>query len=123
MAVVVQVGSRVGSRVGTHTIPWPQRVHSGSPCKPLSGAPSLLAAGLRFLGPPDPGRSPEIQSAGDMNGVGEIKKPHFCRMLLLGPGQKPRGEALGWYEVRGSHVAVEWKSEGEGLVKAQTWWS
>lgn len=75
MAVVVQVGSRVGSRVGTHTIPWPQRVHSGSPCKPLSGAPSLLAAGLRFLGPPDPGRSPEIQSAGDMNGVGETKNP------------------------------------------------
>lgn len=22
-------------------------------------------------------------------------------MLLLGSGQKPRGEALGWYEVRG----------------------
>lgn len=35
-------------------------------------------------------------------------------MLLLGPGQKPRGEALGWYVVRGSHVVVEWKSEGEG---------
>lgn len=62
-------------RVGTHTIPWPQRVHSGSPCRPLSGAPSLLAAGLRFLGPPDPGRSPEIQSAGGMNGVGEIRTP------------------------------------------------
>jgi hypothetical protein len=66
------VGVQVG-RLGTHTIPWPQRVHSGSPCRPLSGAPSLLAAGLRFRGPPDPGRSPEIQRAGGMDGVGEIR--------------------------------------------------
>lgn len=80
-------------RVGTHTIPWPQRVHSGSPCRPLSGAPNLLAAGLRFREPPHPGRSPEIRSTGVINGVGELE-PHFSKMLLLDPeDQKPRGEA------------------------------
>lgn len=61
-------------------MPWPQRVHSGSPCRPLSGAPSLPAVGLRFRGPPGPGRSPESQSTIGKSPVrrSEKGKLHFC---------------------------------------------
>lgn len=67
----------------THTMPWPQRVHSGNPCRPLSGVPSLLVVGLRFRGLPGPDRSPESRSAGGMSPVptdGGQKKErlHFC---------------------------------------------
>lgn len=61
---------------GTHTMPWPQRVHSGSPCRPLSGVPSLLAVGLGLRGPLGPSRSPESRSA-RYESSAEIRKGNF----------------------------------------------
>lgn len=59
---------------GTHTMPWPQRVHSGSPCRPLSGVPSLLAVGLGLRGLLGPSRSPESRSASGMSPVPRSEK-------------------------------------------------
>lgn len=74
---------------GTHTIPWPQRVHSGSPCRPLSGVPSLLAVGLRLRGPLDPGRSPESRSA---SGMSQVQRSERRTSLL---------RSVGWTQLPG----------------------
>lgn len=69
-------------------MPWPQRVHSGSPCRPLSGAPNLPVAGLRFREPPGPVRSPKSGGTGGMSQVrrSEKGKTSLLRGVGLDPG-------------------------------------
>lgn len=93
-------------------MPWPQRVHSGSPCRPLSGAPSLLAVGLRLRGPLEPGRSPESRSA---SGMSPVRRSEKGTSLLRGVGWTrlpgPPALRLGTrFGGGGAATGVEWES-------------
>lgn len=92
---------------GTHTIPWPQRVHSGSPCRPLSGVPSLLAVGLRLRAPLDPGRSPESRSA---SGMSQVQRSEKRTSLLRGVGWTQHSDWGRGLEGGGAATGVEWES-------------
>lgn len=98
-------------------MPWPQRVHSGSPCRPLSGAPSLLAVGLRFRGPPGPGRSPESQRAKKPIWKSPLRRPEKAENFTSAEcGAAPyfqshphRDWGGGWKGVKGgAAIQVEW---------------
>lgn len=80
---------------GTHTMPWPQRVHSGSPCRPLSGVPSLLAVGLGLRGPLGPSRSPESRSASGMSPVPRSEKETTSGRCGIDPASRTISTATG----------------------------